>query len=154
MPVVALVSLGLGEALVEQSSGRHRAQPAIALDVAAGRPGGWGGALEGAASYGRERSGELDATQIAGHVAALATWTSARGPGRFELGLGPALALTAATWATPDLGTVVVAEPALRLRVGLGYGFGERWLVQARTGAALRPSGLDADVVLAVGFTP
>lgn len=152
MPVAGVLSLGLGEALVRQSSGRHQGQPALSLDVAVGPPGHIGFGVELCTTRGAERSDTLGLTRFDHGAAALALLPLGEGRGRLELGLGPALTLTTTRWSTPSLGVLRVAEAGVRFRGGFGWELGDFLLVQARSGVTVHLGGLDADLAAVVGY--
>jgi hypothetical protein len=155
-PAVAVgapcVELGFGEALVRQSSGRHRAQPVLGVGVGARLHGPWGVELEATGSVADERSGELSLNQYFVRPAVLATLTFARGRSALELGLGPAMDVTVATWIEPAIPGVVAVEPAARARAALAMGVGAHLHVRIQGGLAARPSGVDDDFQLGASW--
>lgn len=158
------VELVSGEALVRQSSGRHRAQAAIGVTVALPVRGIWGVGVEAVGTRGVERSAELQLEQYLLRPALLATVTFAREPQRvrhqkrrgtsfeatspylaLDVGAGPAVSLRFARWASPELGTVSAIEPGARGRVALAFGVGDHLRVRVQGGIAWRLSGVDHD---------
>lgn len=164
------VELVVGEALVRQSSGRHRAQAALGVTLAVPVRGLWGVAVEAVGTYGAERSAEITLDQYLVRPALLATLTFARErepvarvtrKRRFlatspylalDVGLGPAVAVTAAHWTSPDLGTLTTIEPGARGRAALAFGVGEHLRVRLQGGLGWRPSGVDHDYQLGVAW--
>lgn len=164
------IELVAGEALVRQSSGRHRAQLALGVTVAVPVRGIWGVAVEAVGTYGKERSDELSLDQYLVRPALLATVTFARERavvtrinrrGRFEstspylaldVGAGPAVALQYARWIIPDLGTVSVIEPGARGRAALAFGFGAHFRLRLQGGIGWRLSGVDHDYQLGAAW--
>ncbi|MDP2311377.1 MAG: hypothetical protein Q8P41_00615 [Pseudomonadota bacterium] len=160
------VELSVGEVLVRQSSGRHRAQVGLGVSVSVPVRGVWGVAFEAVGTGVAERSGQLELDQYLLRPAALATLTFARlrvpvthvtrrrsfvatSPYlAFDLGLGPGAAVTLAEWRTPDLGAAWAVEPGVRGRAGLAFGVGEHLRVRLQGGLAWRPSGTDHDYLL------
>ncbi len=169
-PGVLAIELVAGEALVRQSSGRHRAQGVLGVSVAVPVRSVWGVAIEAVGTYGAERSAEIAVDQFLVRPALLATATFAREPemvahvrrrGRFvavspylalDVGLGPAVSLTWARWDTPDVGTVTVIEPGARGRVALAFGVGDHLRVRLQGGMAWRLSGVDHDYQLGAAW--
>lgn len=163
LPIAAEIQVG--EALVRQSSGRHRPQAALGLSVAVPVAGRWGVAVEAVGTVGAERSSEIALDQYLVRPAALATLTFARPtttiarrrPAKdgsverpsawlaFDVGLGPALNVTLARWADPDLGTLTALEPGVRGRSALTLGIGAHARVRLQGGLAWRPTGMDHD---------
>ncbi|MDP2306667.1 MAG: hypothetical protein Q8P18_11650 [Pseudomonadota bacterium] len=159
----AAVELVVGEALVRQSSGRHRAQGALGVTVAVPVRGVWGVAVEAFGTLGVERSAELALDQYLVRPAILGTVTFAREPqpvvrvnrrGSFpgtspylalDVGVGPAVTFRFAEWTAPDFGTVWAIEPGARGRAGLAFGLGPHARIRIQGGLAWRPSGVDHD---------
>ncbi|MFN7143087.1 MAG: hypothetical protein ACK4YP_04880 [Myxococcota bacterium] len=163
LPVTAEIQIG--EALVRQSSGRHRPQAALGVSVAVPVAGRWGVAVEAMGTVGVERSDEIALDQYLVRPAALATITFARpttsvprrrpGPDGaterpsawlgFDVGLGPAVHVTLARWESPDLGTLSTFEPGVRARSALTLGLGPDARLRLQGGLAWRPTGVDHD---------
>jgi hypothetical protein len=158
-PSIALV---VGEALVEQSSGRHRPQLAAAVSVAHPLPGPWGAAIEVFGTSASARTDTLAHHQTEVRPAALATVTferpQVRADGRapvhlaLELGVGPAVTVTIASWRTPDLGAFVLAEPGARGRAALTLDVAEHLRLRAQGGGAWRPGAMDHDYTLGASW--
>lgn len=104
-PPPAAAELAVGEALVRQSSGRHRAQLALGLTVAVPVRGRWGVVFETVGTAAGERSAELTLEQYHLRPAAMAT-------------------LTFAHWGAADIGDVWIVEPGVRARAALSLELG------------------------------
>ena len=164
------IEVAVGEALVRQSSGRHRAQAAVGISVAVPVRGVWGVAFEAVGTGVNERSAELSLDQYLLRPAALATATFARpiepvvrksrrghmpGTSRylaFDLGLGPAAIVTLASWDVPGLGALWVVEPGVRGRAALALGIGPHARIRLQGGFGWRPSGTDHDYLLGAAW--
>ncbi len=169
-PGGASVALTVGEALVRQSSGRHRAQAALGVSVDIPVRGVWGVALEALGTVGSERSDQIALDQYLVRPAALVTLTFARpsevverlrprprAPVRspylaLDVGLGPAAALTLANWESPALDPSWAVEPGVRGRAGMAFGLGAHLRVRLQGGLAWRPSGTDHDYLLGAAW--
>lgn len=164
-----------GEALIEQSSGRHR--PQVALQLAVGGPLrevggvftlGLGGEL--LLTTAADRSELVAVDQHVARAAVLATVTFARPAANFtvetrkgvverraprlafDLAAGPATIVTAAVWSSPELDPVVLVEPGARGRAGLELGLGPHLSMRGQGGLAWRPSGFDHDYAAGVAW--
>ncbi len=164
--------VALGEALVQQSSGRHRPQAALGVSLAVPVAGRWGIAAEVLGTFATERSSELALDQWLVRPAVLATLSFARPittvprarpaadgsatrPSAwlsFDVGLGPTASATIAHWVDPDLGAAVLVEPGVRGRAGLALGVSERARLRFQGGLAWRPSGVDHDFTLGLAW--
>jgi hypothetical protein len=145
------VAACVGEALVRQSSGRHRAEPAASVSVGAGET--FGGAVEIVAAYARDDAPGREISTWTARPALLATATLGARPAWVRAGLGPALTVTSATWSAPDVGTVTLAEPGARAAVSLGLAVGPRVEARLQLGAGFRASGTDFDALLGVAWS-
>jgi len=167
-PSSVAIEVALGEALVRQSSGRHRAQAALGLTAAVPVGGRWGVAFEAVATGASERSAELALDQYLLRPAALATLSFRRPvapvgrrrradalshPLIFDLALGPALALTLARWGADEADDVWFVEPAVRARAALSLGVAGPVSVRLQGGLDWRASGTDHDYLLGAAWS-
>ena len=150
------VDLLVGEALVEQSSGRHRPQPAVLVGASLPLSGGLGLAAEALFTAAADGAALGALEQRVARPALLATLTLTR-PGAtpdlaFGLGVGPAVTVTVASWSTPRLEPVTLVEPGARGRASLAVAVGARFALRAQGGLAWRASGVDHDYSLGVAW--
>ncbi len=147
------VHVAIGEALVRQSSGRHRAQAALGVGVTVGVRGPWGIAAEVFGTTSGDQSAEISVRQFLVRPVFLGVLTFARGRSAFEVGLGPAASVTLTRWELPALENALLVEPGARARAALAIGFGAHLDVRLQAGLGWRLSGVDHDYSLGASWT-
>lgn len=152
MPVGAFgAGVEVAEVLVQQSSGRQRAQPGVAVTVAWQPEGPWGLMVEGIGSVADRSSVAVDMTQWLARPALLATLSLGGERTRMEVAAGPALGVTVARW---DTTSVTVLDPCGRLRLGLAGTTGKGFWIVGGVGGAWGAYGGDYDVRAGVRWAP
>lgn len=152
MPAVTIAA-EFAEAVVRQSSGRHQAQFAGSLEGEFHLQGPWGVAAEVGVTGAGENSSNLDFTQVLVRPAVLATLTFSGPHFGAMFGLGPAVSITSANWASPAYAPGLFAEPGVRGRTGILWHVSKHVGVDLLGGATSRGGGTDVDLGGGVRWT-